>query len=121
MTMTIAIDNCVICLEAINNEHKLPCNHIFHKDCIDQWKIGTCPICRYDYSISNLHEHHNKGFTSDPISHAMYLSTIHGHLEIVKWVHLVNCGNEGESRRAIDYAAESGHLEVPRWLNLNKN
>ena len=44
--------NCVICMEKyeINNEVKtLPCFHLFHKDCIDQWlKAGndSCPICK---------------------------------------------------------------------------
>ena len=43
---------CIICMEKyeINDEVKtLPCFHIFHKDCIDQWlRAGndTCPICK---------------------------------------------------------------------------
>jgi hypothetical protein len=46
---------CAICFE--NNAHRqtqLKCNHIFHKHCIEQWRLAqrlkgqtpTCPVCR---------------------------------------------------------------------------
>jgi hypothetical protein len=45
---------CNICIEVYKNGDKvieLPCNHLFHKECIKQWlckeKIN-CPVCRYD-------------------------------------------------------------------------
>ena len=43
--------DCAICLEpyAAGDElRKLPCDHTFHKPCLDNWlKInGTCPYCR---------------------------------------------------------------------------
>ena len=50
---------CVICMEKyeINDEVKtLPCFHIFHKDCIDQWfKAGndSCPICKNKINHNN--------------------------------------------------------------------
>lgn len=46
------IDKCIICMEKfkIDEEVKtLPCFHIFHKECIDEWFKGnnyTCPICK---------------------------------------------------------------------------
>ncbi len=41
---------CLICLEAFqNNDYVgyLPCIHIFHKKCIDEWVKSkkTCPLC----------------------------------------------------------------------------
>ena len=45
-------EKCVICMEKYKLDEEvetLPCFHIFHKDCIDQWlKAGkdTCPICK---------------------------------------------------------------------------
>ena len=45
-------EKCIICMEKyiIDDEvETLPCFHIFHKDCIDQWlKSGkdSCPICK---------------------------------------------------------------------------
>lgn len=64
--------DCNICLEKIgdvNNYEELPCKHIFHKSCMQQWRESqfittknwkffnrgvykldyTCPICRFVY------------------------------------------------------------------------
>ena len=46
-------DNCCICLDDIKNEHakELPCKHLFHTHCIDNWLLNekvTCPMCRVD-------------------------------------------------------------------------
>jgi hypothetical protein len=43
--------NCVICQEEMHVNkitRKLPCEHVYHKECIDIWLIKnpTCPICR---------------------------------------------------------------------------
>lgn len=48
---------CSICLELVKKEPiKLPCNHQFHRDCINQWyhtfnqqNRNKCPICRTPY------------------------------------------------------------------------
>jgi hypothetical protein len=51
--------NCTICLEDFNlGEHirSLTCNHIYHKDCIDDWltRNNSCPVCRQEaVSIPN--------------------------------------------------------------------
>lgn len=42
---------CSICLNKFTNEnkgYKLKCDHIYHKNCIQEWflKSKTCPICR---------------------------------------------------------------------------
>ena len=44
-------EHCVICLENINDDKPLiilDCDHLFHKDCIDDWvnNSRTCPVCR---------------------------------------------------------------------------
>ena len=44
-------ENCVVCLEEfmIGEELKeLPCNHMYHKDCILTWlgHRNTCPLCK---------------------------------------------------------------------------
>lgn len=44
---------CSICLDDIKNEHakELPCKHLFHTHCVDNWLINekvTCPMCRVD-------------------------------------------------------------------------
>jgi len=48
---------CAICLEEYTDTNKkiciLPCNHTFHKQCIEEWwkKEHTCPFCRRNFSI----------------------------------------------------------------------
>lgn len=45
-------ENCPICLDTVSNIclcRRLPCNHVFHPHCIDNWLLessDTCPICR---------------------------------------------------------------------------
>ena len=47
-------ETCVICLDGLDENdkiRKLPCKHVFHKKCIDQWAFCnkmTCPICNDD-------------------------------------------------------------------------
>ena len=43
--------DCQICMEKFQDDdliYKLPCKHLFHKDCILPWFRGhnTCPVCR---------------------------------------------------------------------------
>ncbi|KAH7647869.1 membrane associated with a RING finger [Cryptosporidium bovis] len=44
-------DNCIICLNDFSNEDLtrcLPCDHVFHEDCIDLWLLrnAVCPLCQ---------------------------------------------------------------------------
>lgn len=44
-------NDCPICLSPFKENDLikvLPCNHFFHKNCLDLWfiKEGVCPICR---------------------------------------------------------------------------
>ncbi|KAL5550651.1 hypothetical protein UlMin_000827 [Ulmus minor] len=61
-TTTMATDDCRICLEELLlpsdfDDHdkkktlvRLPCSHLFHKDCIVRWLETShfCPLCRFD-------------------------------------------------------------------------
>uniref|UniRef100_A0A1Q3F2M6 RING-type E3 ubiquitin transferase n=1 Tax=Culex tarsalis TaxID=7177 RepID=A0A1Q3F2M6_CULTA len=50
-------EKCTICLSQFipqEDVRRLPCMHLFHKDCVDQWLLtGTkhCPICRVDIEV----------------------------------------------------------------------
>ncbi|XP_015174906.1 PREDICTED: uncharacterized protein LOC107065574 [Polistes dominula] len=48
-----AVEKCTICLsefEDCESVRRLPCLHLFHIDCVDQWLCTNkrCPICRVD-------------------------------------------------------------------------
>ncbi|KAL0482374.1 E3 ubiquitin-protein ligase RING [Acrasis kona] len=54
-------DACSVCIEdySINEElTQLPCEHIFHKDCIVPWiqEHNTCPTCRYELPLQEPEE-----------------------------------------------------------------
>eukprot|EP00933_Yihiella_yeosuensis_P076960 TRINITY_DN86991_c0_g1_i1.p1 TRINITY_DN86991_c0_g1~~TRINITY_DN86991_c0_g1_i1.p1 ORF type:complete len:279 (-),score=71.67 TRINITY_DN86991_c0_g1_i1:102-863(-) len=46
-------DVCVVCQEALivgSKAKSMPCNHLFHDECLESWvqKNNSCPTCRYD-------------------------------------------------------------------------
>ncbi|KAG0356791.1 E3 ubiquitin-protein ligase znrf3 [Podila minutissima] len=50
--------SCVICLceyEPDELLRQMPCRHLFHKDCVDEWlKLKrTCPLCKFDIARVN--------------------------------------------------------------------
>lgn len=57
---------CAICFESmvpeIKETEKLPCRHVFHRDCVRKWAMvlekrgsdATCPNCRSDFDIASL-------------------------------------------------------------------
>lgn len=43
------LEDCVVCFtELASNLRRLPCNHIYHRDCLAKWLAlhSTCPTCR---------------------------------------------------------------------------
>ncbi|XP_055690023.1 cell surface glycoprotein 1 isoform X2 [Lutzomyia longipalpis] len=57
-------EKCTICLSQFENDNdvrRLPCMHLFHMDCVDQWLVTNkhCPICRVD-----IETHLSKDMTS---------------------------------------------------------
>ncbi len=49
---------CLICLDehALGGKAvKLPCGHLYHRDCVIEWlqKQGSCPVCRYEVESSD--------------------------------------------------------------------
>ncbi|KAL9547143.1 hypothetical protein PS6_007283 [Mucor atramentarius] len=52
--------NCVICLEPFEHGdvlRRLPCNHEYHRDCVDVWltkKCGSCPLCLHYIEIPTV-------------------------------------------------------------------
>ena len=51
--------NCSICLEDYiigSNIRLLPCNHVYHKHCIDEWLMikNECPLCRENIILDRV-------------------------------------------------------------------
>ena len=47
---------CTICLgEADEDSVQLPCNHVFHRSCLERWfqRRNTCPVCRVECACSS--------------------------------------------------------------------
>ena len=71
-------DKCTICLsefEVDEDVRRLPCFHLFHVECVDQWlgQNKRCPICRY--SFFPLFISRDKSFWKNPmLSYVLWLS-----------------------------------------------
>lgn len=44
-------DQCAVCISSIKHNEtvrRLPCHHVFHCECIDEWlkRKAACPVCR---------------------------------------------------------------------------
>ncbi|CUS20568.1 LAQU0S01e09604g1_1 [Lachancea quebecensis] len=50
-TGDVELPTCPVCLERLDSEvtglATIPCQHTFHCQCLNKWKDGRCPVCRY--------------------------------------------------------------------------
>lgn len=58
LSESIESHTCSICIEDYSEDEQLvqlPCEHIFHKDCIMPWieQHNTCPTCRYELPLTD--------------------------------------------------------------------
>ncbi|EDW38039.1 GL12252 [Drosophila persimilis] len=63
-------EKCAICLslfEIENDVRRLPCMHLFHTDCVDQWLVTNkhCPICRVDIETHMANDALNSSGVTD--------------------------------------------------------
>jgi len=66
---------CCICIEEFTTSEAIvatTCNHVFHRECCDQWltQSRTCPICRTDIisaldDVSSSNSNSNEGTTDN--------------------------------------------------------
>lgn len=49
------LESCAVCIEELDNNklhRELPCKHVFHPECVDQWLLksdGRCPMCKQSF------------------------------------------------------------------------
>ena len=56
---------CQVCFDNFKDEDKiakLPCKHLYHKDCILPWleKHNTCPVCRHELPTDSFTYENNR-------------------------------------------------------------
>lgn len=74
---------CSICLSYNNSEKRiLPCNHIFHRNCINEWLImkKSCPICR-----TEINEQINTG----GVTESLYVTVSRSNVIFVKYSNVI--------------------------------
>lgn len=57
--------NCAICLETIDNfkdKKTLVCEHMYHKDCINQVRNNKCPLCKKEIDDGRLRRYQSLYF-----------------------------------------------------------
>ena len=73
---------CPICLENLEVNariFRLPCDHVFHRECIIPWIEGhheRCPVCRAQILTTNESLHH-QSFVEEPINDMVNLPLTH--------------------------------------------
>lgn len=58
--------NCAICFESIDNfkdKKTLTCEHMYHKDCINQVQNNKCPLCKGDIVDDRIKAYENLYFS----------------------------------------------------------
>jgi hypothetical protein len=53
---------CCICCEDINKNLEIPleCGHIFHKECIIKFNKNQCPLCKKNYTYTEINYYKNE-------------------------------------------------------------
>merc|ERR1740129_2725667 len=113
---------CVICFEenVIGSKvARLPCGHVFHRECIEGWlnKHCTCPVCRYELETDD--RTYERGRLERMPSrkprfrkHELNNMTIRQLRELLTYLKLDDACTFTEKREIIDKIISSGKIEV---------
>ncbi|OAA70265.1 RING and UBP finger domain protein [Cordyceps fumosorosea ARSEF 2679] len=53
----VELPTCPVCLELLDETSgimTIPCAHVFHCTCLESWKGGRCPVCRFANTTSGV-------------------------------------------------------------------
>ncbi|KAJ4150169.1 hypothetical protein LMH87_010932 [Akanthomyces muscarius] len=110
----VELPTCPVCLELMDETSgimTIPCSHVFHCTCLQNWKGGGCPVCRFTTAIAGRH-HDGENPLSHPFgSDASNLCSICDCADDL-WICLI-CGYMGCGRykggHAKDHWKETAH------------
>jgi hypothetical protein len=78
-SLSLAIRNvdeeCAICFDKVAQSYNIPCGHIFHMGCLDEWFLlnNKCPVCRDEWpSAESYYESRDIGINYDEDTNTDY-------------------------------------------------
>ena len=118
------LGNCSICLDELNSSNiknpiiKLPCGHIFHLECIKQYRnqkqpphtFFECPLCRKEILLSNFNLNYDKKVKEVELSKLSKL--------LEKYPNV----NRNKAKKLLNYNSEFIEFVLnPKGISFNKN
>ncbi|CAF3431074.1 unnamed protein product [Fusarium graminearum] len=110
----VELPTCPVCLERMDETNGLmtiPCSHVFHCTCLQNWKGAGCPVCRFTNTSPDANSDPSNPHTQPFGSGASNLCTICGCTDDL-WICLI-CGYVGCGRykggHAKDHWKETAH------------
>lgn len=118
----VELPTCPVCLERMDDTTGLmtiPCSHVFHCTCLQNWKGAGCPVCRFTNASQHASQNtsHETGYDpANPYTHP-FGSSVSNLCSVCDctdelWICLI-CGHVGCGRykggHAKDHWKETGH------------
>lgn len=110
----VELPTCPVCLERMDETNGLmtiPCSHVFHCTCLQNWKGAGCPVCRFTNTSPGAGSDPSNPYTQPFGSHVSNLCSVCDCIDDL-WICLI-CGYVGCGRykggHAKDHWKETAH------------
>ena len=118
-------DKCSICMSNIEDKcYITPCNHKYHKECIDKWKErnNTCPMCRFKICEEKISDENiGLGLIRHGLDSLFRLETFINNLVLESYRHRYDRNSIYRyQRRMINFRLEPIESESNQIINLSE-